>query len=409
MQYNTAVDLRQERSKLVDDNRALLVRAAENNRDLTEEENIEWDKRDADIDGLKVRIDRAEKQERLDDELRSTRQPDTAYTDAPAADKRSNKERYTDAFTDYILHGETRMKSENREVLYESRDQTVGTTTEGGFTVPEEWEKQVVMDMAAWGGMRQVSTVKKSATGVKWHIPTATDIANTGELVLEAGSVDTEADIVFAEIQLDAYKYSSKLIQVSRELLQDSAADVQGLIRDAFSRRLGTITNLHFTTGDGTGKPNGVVTAASSGKTTASATTFTYSELIELKHSVDPAYRTNARFMFNDSTLSLAKRLLDADNRPLWQAGFGVGEPDRIDGDPFTINQDVASVASTTKAVYYGDFSKYWIRDTGGLIFRRLDELYAANDLVGFVALMRTDGDLLDAGTDPVKFMTQAT
>jgi HK97 family phage major capsid protein len=171
--------------------------------------------------------------------------------------------------------------------------------------------------------------------------------------------------------------------------------------------RIGRVQQRHIALGDGASKPQGVVTAATdSGITTASATSIAYGELLDLEHSVDPAYRANARFMGHDDTIKAVKKLMDANGRPLWAAGIAVGAPDTLDGFPLVVNQSMDAIAASKKALLFGDFSKYTIRDVSGLLLTRLNERYAEKGIVAFLLFARSDGALIDAGSHPVKFLT---
>jgi HK97 family phage major capsid protein len=265
-----------------------------------------------------------------------------------------------------------------------------------------------------FGGMRQVSTIVRTSTGAELPFPTLNDTSNSGALLGE-GLEHTELDTTFDQMVMHAYKYTSRRVPVSVEYLQDNAINFVGRIGSILGERIGRITNTHFTTGDGNAKPNGIVTAAtSSGVTAAVDDALTYDNIIDLKHSVDPAYRTGARFMFNDTTLKIIKKIKvpqfsgDTAGQPLWRAGMTLGEPNTIDGDPYTINQQVASGVSA-KAILYGQLSKYQIRDVRDITLVRLDERYAELGVVAFLAFSRHDGDLLDAGTHPVKYLTMGT
>ena len=285
------------------------------------------------------------------------------------------------------------------------RAQGVATDAAGDYTVPTGFWNSLIESRLAWGGMRQARTfVFQTASGNDLPIPTVNDTGNVGAIIAE-NTEDAEQDVTFGQVTLNAYKYTSKFVKVSFELLQDSAFDIGAFLGRALGTRLGRIENTHFTTGTGTGQPNGVVTASSAGKTAASATAITYAEVIDLEHSVDPAYRLGGEFMFNDSTLAALKKLTvgSSDARPLWAPGMAVGQPNTIDGVPYVINQDMASITNSAKVMLFGDFSQYYIRDVGSLRIKRLDERYAEFDQVAFVALMRVDADLIDAGTDPIK------
>ena len=281
----------------------------------------------------------------------------------------------------------------------------------GHYTVPDEMMRPLEVALLQFGGMRQVASIIRTATGADLPIPTLDDTSNSGALLGE-GSEHTELDTEFNQLVLNAFKYTSRRVPVSVEYLQDNAINFVGRIGSILGERIGRITNTHFTTGDGSSKPRGIVTAAAdSGVTTAGAATITYDNLIDLKHSVDPAYRTNARFMFNDTTLKILKKIKvpqfsgDTNGQPLWRAGMAAGEPDTIDGDPYTVNQQMPS-GTGTKAIIYGDLSQYIIRDVRDITLVRLDERYAELGVVAFLAFSRHDGDLLNAGTNPVKYLT---
>jgi HK97 family phage major capsid protein len=288
----------------------------------------------------------------------------------------------------------------------EARAQSVGTTTAGGFTVPQGFLNQLEASLLAFGGMREVATVLRTAEGNDLPIPTVSDHANVGAILAENTQV-AEQDITFGQITLKAYKYSSKLIRVSAELLQDSAIDLESFIGGALGERIARILNTHFTTGDNSSKPQGI-TASGAGVTAASATAITYGELVELQHSVDPSYRANARFMMHDSTFKAIRKLLDGQNRPIFQPDITAASPGTLLGSPIVINQDCATIAASAKAVFFGDFSKYIIRDVQDFTLLRLEERYADYHQVGFVGFSRHDGRILDAGTDPIKHLVLA-
>ncbi len=285
------------------------------------------------------------------------------------------------------------------------------TANEGGYTVAEGFSNSLEVSMLAFGGMRQVSTVRRTSTGADLPWPTMNDTTNKGVILNEATTIGASVDPAFSTVIFKAFKYSSKPILISSELLQDSAFDLAAEIGSALGTRIGRIQNDHFTTGGGTTLPLGVVVASGEGEEGASSTAVTADELINLEHSVDPAYRANARFMFNDAILAalrLLKFSIGTDQVGyIWQPSMQAGNPDRILGYPYTINQSMTSaITQAEKIVLFGDFSKYVIRDVAEIRLRRLDERYADTDQVGFVAFMRSDGNLLDAGTDPIKHLT---
>ena len=207
-------------------------------------------------------------------------------------------------------------------------------------------------------------------------------------------------------VTLTTYKFSSKIVAVPFELLQDSAVDMEAFVRTRLATRLGRVQNTYFTTGTGSSQPNGVVTAASSGKvgTTGQTTTVIFDDLVDLVHSVDPAYRAlgNCRFMMNDASLKIIRKLKDSQNRPIFIPGYdglGGAMPDTLFGYPIQINQDVATMAANAKSILFGDFKFYKIRDEMGVtLFRFDDSAYIKLGQIGFLAWVRAGGNLADVG-----------
>jgi HK97 family phage major capsid protein len=289
---------------------------------------------------------------------------------------------------------------------------TMSTTTnsEGGFTVATEVAQSVLENLKAFGGMREVANVIQTAQGNPINFPTSDGTSEVGEILAENASA-TDLDPTFGVRTLAAHKYSSKVVTVPYELLQDTSVDVEAMVRARLATRIGRITNAHFTTGTGSGQPNGVVTATSVGKTgtTGQTLTVTYDDLVDLQHSVDPAYRAlnNEKFMMNDSTLRSIRKLKDSQNRPIFVPGYetGVpgGMPDTLLGSPVVINQDVATMAANAKSILFGDFSFYTIRDVMEVtLFRFTDSVFTRKGQVGFLAWSRHGGQMIDVNA--VKF-----
>jgi len=312
--------------------------------------------------------------------------------------------KHHEAIMDYIRNGEMRMSNENREIL--SRAQTVGTNSEGGYTVDTTLADAIDQATLAFGGVRSVANVFSTATGGDLGIVKNDDTSNVGELLAESATAAAQ-DASFGIVTLNAYKYSSKSMLITRELLQDSKYPLVPFLAELMAERIGRITNTHYTTGDGSGKPRGIVTAASLGKTAAATGATTFSELLDLKHSVDPSYRANATWMFNDSTLVALKKLsIVSANQSLWQPGIVGGAPSTIDGQSYTVNNDMASMSTATKPIIYGDMKKYWIRDVAGIEILRSDDLNMLKGQVTFVAFSRTDADMVN--TSAIKHMVMA-
>lgn len=286
----------------------------------------------------------------------------------------------------------------------------VGTNTAGGYTVETDVAADVIQRLKAYGGVRNVATLLPTAQGNPILYPTTDDTANSGELLAEAATAATQ-DVTFGAVTIGAYKWSSKVVPVSIELLQDSAVDIEGLILGLISTRLGRVQNTYFTTGTGTAQPLGVATAAASGGSkvgaTGQTTSVTYDDLVDVEHSVDPAYRQRGTcgWMFNDSTLKVMKKLKDTMNRPLWRPAVTGGDAADILGYRYDVNQDMPTMAANAKSIIFGDFSRYIVRDVMQVTMMRFDDsAYASKGQVGFLAFQRSDGKWVDSGNAAIAY-----
>lgn len=282
---------------------------------------------------------------------------------------------------------------------------STGTGSEGGYTVPSTVAATLIDTLKDFGGMRQAAQVITTAQGNPLSYPTSDGTAEVGELLAENAAA-ASADPVFGTVALSAYKYSSKIVAVPIELLQDSSVDIEAFVRNRIVERIGRITNQHFTTGTGTGQPRGIVTGAGSGKvgTTGQTTTIIHDDLVDLIEAVDVAYELagNCRFMFGQAMRKVLRKLKDSAGRPLWTPGFefGItaGAPDLLMGKECVINNDMPSPAANAKSMIYGDLSKYIIRDVSSVALMRFDDsAFASKGQVGFLAFMRSGGNLVDA------------
>jgi len=291
------------------------------------------------------------------------------------------------------------------------------TTTEGGYTVATEYFRQLTEAMKAFGGIRAVASVIQTGTGAQMQFPTADATAEIGEIVGQNTAV-TLGETAFGNTTLDVYKYSSKKIAVPFELIQDSMFDIEAYINALLAVRIGRITSTHFTTGTGTGQPKGLMAATTAGKTgtTGQTLTVTYDDLVDLEHSVDPAYRSGPRvgYMMHDSTLKVLRKIKDTEGRPIFVPGYEQGNPggapDRLLGRPIYISQEMAVMAANAKSIAFGDFSKYVIREVMDLtLFRMTDSAFTLLGQVGFVAFNRQGGNLIDVGGAVKHYANSAT
>lgn len=379
----------------------------------------------AEHDRLEAQIKRAEQLEAAEAraaEAAASRAPVGGVVEVEARAETNAAPEYREVFSNALRYGVASLSAEERGVLVnhrasyglpEHRAQSVGTDSAGGYTVPEGFSGEIDRAMAAWGPMLDgaVTRIYPTATGNPIPWPTVDDTAKTLELHTENGAVtdDGGMDVVFGEKVLNAYIYDSEMVKVSLELLNDSFFQVEGLMGDLFGERLARGANLALTTGSGSSQPNGIVTASAAGKTAAAVAAITSDELIDFQHSVDPAYRQSpgCAWMFNDTTFSAIRKLKDGDGNYLWNMGdVKSGAPSTLLGKPFYINQAMASPAANAKSVLFGDFRKYVVRRVGDSQVITLRERYAEKMQVGFVGVIRIDGELMN--TAAVKHLVQA-
>jgi HK97 family phage major capsid protein len=313
-------------------------------------------------------------------------------------EQRGQTDAHTDAFRDY-LRGDIDVR--------ELRAAGIATNEAGGYLVPRGFVPSLIEAMKAYGPLNQGGPVTylTTASGNPLPIPTFDDTNNKGSLIAE-GVEATETNVSFGQATLGAYKFTSGTIRVSSELMQDAAIDPEAIVRAAMAERLGRILNEMFTVGTGINQPQGIVVGASAGVTSAAATAISYDDLVNLQHSVDPAYRGAGAFMFNDSTLKAIRLLKDANGLPLWQPAMTAGEAGTILGQRFYVNQDMAAIATKAVSVLYGDFAKYTVRNVSTFGVKRLDERFATSDQVGYVGFGRYDGLVTDARA--IKKLSQA-
>lgn len=327
------------------------------------------------------------------------------------------KPNYRDAFVALARVGfnPQELSDEQRAVIKagvaEFRAQTAGSNGAGGFTVPTDLARTIDKTLKMWGPMydEAICTVLSTSSGNAIDFPKTDDTAVAVAQHTEAAAMtdDGGVDATFTKMTLNAFAYDTEWVQISMELLQDSAVDIEQFIGELLGERLARRVNTELTTGDGTGDPNGIVTASAAGKTAASATLFTADEIIDLLHSVDPAYRASpkARFMFNDTTLASIRKLKNGDGAYLWSMGdIRTGVPGTLLGQNYSVNQAMASAATGTKPIVFGDFSKYYVRKVGSPVIGVRREYYWPN--IGLAGIVRLDGDLIQ--TAAVKHLVMA-
>jgi len=336
---------------------------------------------------------------------------------------------YTEAFRSYVRKGMAKLDGETRSQLEtgysslsgaEQRDLGVGTGSAGGFMVPQGFLAKITEVLKYYGPMRSVANVIQTSSGQPLPWPNVDDTANVGAILGENTAI-TAQDVVVGHNTLNAFMYTSKLVKVSWQLLNDDAFDIETFLARKLGQRIGRIQNTHFSTGAGTTLPLGLVPGLAAGANknvvmgTGHTASVTLNDLIKTIHSIDFAYRqrytptggaanlsnvggpgqtagAGAAWMMADSTLAQVRMLVDSQGRPLWQLAVNLGDPDTLLGYPVFVNPDIAALGVTQTVAVFGNFqAAYVIRDVAGVQMVRLDERFADQLQAGFFAFCRTD------------------
>ena len=396
--------MRQQRSAIVDQMNEMVSVATKEGRGLNTEEDISFDKMDQDVRGLKASIDRLERSEDLKREM-------ATKSEAVAERKEVAKVEGRSVYSKFLRHGASALNSEERSMLAEMRGtatQVVGTDSLGGYTVPESFSNALDIATLFKGDVEGLSQVINTSGGATLPYPKVDDTSVTGSILAEATAMSV-SDQTFGVLNLGAYNYTSGIVKVSHQLLQDSAFNLDAYLAESLGNRIARAQNAHYTTGTGSSQPQGFITGGTSGVTAASATAVTAQEVLELIHSVDKSYRNSASFaiMANDNTVAALRKLGigSSNDYPIFTPGLN-GSPDRIFGTPIYVNNDMADIATGSKSIAAGDFSKFVVRNAGGIQMLRLNERYADELEVAFLAYKRSDAGVLNSAA--IKYITQA-
>ena len=385
----TILELREKRNKAWEATKAFLDSHRKENGTLSAEDDAVYTKMEGEITDLGREISRLERQESFEAELnKPLGKPITAKPEATIKkDEKTGRksDSYKSAFWNH-----TRMKvtPEITNALQE------GVDSEGGYLVPDEFENTLIEALTEDNVVRSLSHCFTTNSG-SHKIPVVT-AKGTASWVDEEGAIP-ESDDAFGQQLIGAHKVAT-LIKVSAELLNDSAFNLEQYFTREFSRRIGAAEENAFLTGNGTSKPTGILNAtggAEVGVTAASATAITADEIIDLFFSLKAPYRKNAVWLLNDSTMKLIRKLKDGNGQYLWQPSLHEGGFDTILGKKIYTSAYAPDAAAGAKSVAFGDFGFYWIGDRQGITFQRLNELYATNGQIGFLASKRVDGKLI--------------
>ena len=385
----TILELREKRAKAWEAAKAFLDSHRTDKGVLSAEDDAAYSRMEQEITDLGKEISRMERLEALDAQMKKpVNQPLTGKPMSGRTIERIGRasDEYRTSFWDMM-----RSKAPLPSVVNALQE---GTDSEGGYLVPDEYERTLVEALEEENVFRQLAKVIRTSSGDRKIPVVATK--GTASWIDEEGAY-TESDDSFGQVSIGAYKVGT-MIKVSEELLNDSVFDLESYIAKEFARRIGAKEEEAFFTGDGSGKPLGILAAtggAETGVTAASSTAVTADELMDLFYSLKSPYRKKAVWVLNDSTIKAVRKLKDSTGQYLWQPSLVAGTPDTLLGRPVKTSAYMPVIAAGAKTIAFGDFSYYWIADRQGRSFKRLNELYAANGQVGFLGSQRVDGKLV--------------
>jgi HK97 family phage major capsid protein len=418
----TIKELREQQARIATNARAKFDEIKDDTpEDRAAEIEREFDAMMADHDAIGGKIERLEKLEKAERELEARNNaPDPRRPNGEGAARgvdAGEMPDYRTAFHQYLrAQGNVgAMDPDSRAVLEagfstipkELRAQTT-TNAAGGYSIPQTMLERVIVSMKAWGPMwdDQPFTVVPTEGGNPMPFPTVDDTASTAGAHTEGATLtdDGGKDVTFGTKQLDAYAFDTEWLRVSRELADDSFIAIEQFIGRLLGERLARIANSKLTTGSGSSDVHGIVTASAEGKVASATNAITWDEIMDLEHSVDPAYRERGNpasigFMFNDSTLLAARKLKDGDGNYLWQMGnVQAGIPNTFNGKPYWINQDMAGLGSgvSSKVMLFGDMSAYFVRKVGDPLIGAIQDkdFWPGFGIAGYI---RFDGELTDS------------
>ncbi len=409
--FTQAQQLREQRGRLLDQARALLKTPH-----FGHAEEAKFDTMMSQADRLQAEIRRAELSEAqgelsgVDPKMRRILNGLSSRPGWPDQDG----EPVVRAFDRFLRYGINGLDADERAIMTKRlrhdpdirMAQGTGSGGAGGYAVPDEAMRPLVEALKQIGGVLPHATIIQSETGADLPIPTDNETAVEGEIITE-NTQHNEGDITLSQVVLQSFLYSSKIVRVSIQLMDDAGFDFGSYVMKKLGERLGRITAKHWVTGDGASKPRGIVTASSLGKAAASATAVTYDELVDLYHSVDPLYQQNARWLMSDASFGVIRKLKDSQNRPLY-GDLAVGAPDSLLGKPVVIDPNMPPMTTGQKPIIFGDLSTYYVRLVKEPCVLRLEERYADYAQLGFLAFIRADGDLIDGGGGAVKHLLMA-
>lgn len=398
--------LRERRTKVWEDMKSLADKAADENRAFDPGEQGQWDAQNDELDKLDQRIKSAlDTEQRAKDAEESFAKLESTPQDRGGPQGGQQPSQQATELRKFLRGEGPRVYNITPSGPVDFRALSKLSAAAGANTVPTSFYDRLMAHLIETSAIMQAGvTVLNTSSGETIQVPKTT-AHSTAAIVTEAGAIGA-SDPTFGQVSLGAYKYGT-LIQVSRELLDDTGVDLEGYLAMQAGRALGNAFGAHAVTGTGSSQPRGVVTDATLGVTGGTGLTgaFSADNLIDLHYSVIAPYRASSAcyWLMRDASVAAARKLKDSTGQYLWQPSLQLGAPDMFNGKPVLTDPNVAATALSAKSVLFGDFSQYFVRLAGGVRFERSDDYAFNTDLVTFRALLRADGSLVDL-TGAVKY-----
>ena len=384
----TITEMREKRNKLVGMMDTFLDTHTTDKGTLSAEDDKTYKDMETEVAQLTDSIHRMERREEIEEELsKPTSKPLTGKPMKADGDKAVKTGRASDEYKKALLQA---MRTNFRQISNVLQE---GIDPQGGYLVPDEYDKRLIDILTEENVMRTLGTNITTSGEHKINIAATKPAAAW----IEEGGTLTFGDATFDQIILDAHKLHVA-IKVTEELLYDNAFNLENYILTQFGKALSNAEEDAFINGTGIGQPLGILAetgGAQVGVTSASSTKVTADEIINLVYSLKRPYRKNAVFLANDVCVAELRKLKDNNGQYLWQPSLQAGEPDRVLGYKVYTSPYFPVPTAGGTAVAFGDFSYYNIGDRGTRSFAELKELFAGNGMIGFVAKERVDGKLV--------------
>jgi HK97 family phage major capsid protein len=408
MPSEVAKRLRDRRLNVWEEAKGIAEKAAEENRALSEEEQGRWDALQEEMQKLDVRIravlDTEKRAKEADDayDALSGKVPARGQAQATAGGPKMLQEIRAWARGD---DGAGRVLEVRRDPALGPINYRVLTTAGGGATtsassiIPTDFYDMLIAHLIEVSGVMQCGpTVLNTGGGETLQVPKTTAHSSAASAA-QAGSLPT-SDPAFSMQPLSAFKYGI-LLQVARELIDDTAVDLLGYLAMQAGRALGNAFGNDLVNGTGTGQPAGIIGTATTGVTgsvTGVSGAPSYANLVDLEYSVIAPYRQSRScyWLAADKTIGGFRKITDTVGRPIWEPSAVLGSPDLLLGKPLVADPFMPAQATTAKSIAFGDFSQFFVRLVGGVRFERSDDFAFGSDLVTFRAILRGDGTLVD-------------